>query len=394
MPLSSRSGAVMALTLSLTCMSGLGARADETIKIGLSIPLSGSGANWGKGAEWMCNRAAKEIREAGGVTIKGTTYNYECLGYDNKYTAADGTKVAQTLLNRDGVKYLYAFGTAPLLATQSLTERQGVLLFNTSWGKSSKGPKFPLTFSVDNTPFEIMPVMVKYITTTYPKAKTIALLNANDATGRENESISRPLWEKAGIKVLTSDFYERGTTEFQPIAARLASYKPDIVDLSSAPPADAGQIFKELATLGFDGVKVCDNGSGVEGLTATGGPAVNGVYMGAATPFDGSSTTDEARKMNDEARAYLGESLGLPTISAYDAVYMLKAGMAKAQSTDPREVAAVMPSVKFHTFYGGETGFGGKDIYGSSQAPILPVFITQIVDGKLVERARVDGKAE
>jgi branched-chain amino acid transport system substrate-binding protein len=394
MKASSRAGAVTALALSLACTVGTNARADETIKIGLSLPLSGSGANWGKGAEWMCRKAAQEIRDAGGVKVKDKVYNYDCIAYDNKYTAAEGTKVAQTLLNRDGVKYLYAFGTAPLLATQSLTERQGVMLFNTSWGKSSKGPKFPLSFSVDNSPFEIMPVMVKYITTTYPQAKTIVLLNANDATGRENESISRPLWEKAGVKVLTSDFYERGTTEFQPIATRLASYKPDIVDLSSAPPADAGQIFKELATLGFNGIKVCDNGSGVEGLTATGGTAVNGVYMGAATPFDGPSTTEHQRKVNDQALAYLGESLGLPTISAYDAVYMTKAGMEKAQSIDAREVAAVMSSVKFRTFYGGETGFAGKEIYGSNQAPILPVYITQIVDGKLVESARVSGNRE
>ena len=39
---------------------------------------------------------------------------------------------------------------------------------------------------------------------------------------------------------------------------------------------------------------------------------------------------------------------------------------------------------------GGETGFGGKEIYGSNQQPILPVFITQIVDGKVVEKARID----
>jgi branched-chain amino acid transport system substrate-binding protein len=369
---------------------GVRAEADGVIKIGMSIPLTGSGANWGKAAEWMCRRAAQEIKEAGGVKVGNRVYNFETIAYDNKYTAAEGTKVAQTLLNRDGVKYLYVFGTAPILATQSRSERQGAMLFNTSWGKSSKGPRFPLTFSVDNTPFEIMPVMVEFITKTYPQAKTIVLLNANDATGRENESISRPLWEKAGIQILTSDFYERGTTEFQPIAARLASFNSDMIDLSSAPPADAGQVFKELDVLGFKGVKICDNGSGVEGLTATGGQAVNGVYMGAATPFDSPSTTEHQRRLNQEAIAYVGESLGLPTISAYDTVYMIKAGVEKAQSIEPRTVAAVMSTVRFHTFYGGETGFGGKAIYGSDQAPLLPVFITQIVDGKLVERARVE----
>jgi branched-chain amino acid transport system substrate-binding protein len=48
-----------------------------------------------------------------------------------------------------------------------------------------------------------------------------------------------------------------------------------------------------------------------------------------------------------------------------------------------------MPSTRFRTFYGGETGWGRKDIYGSVQQAMLPVYITQVVNGKLVEKARV-----
>lgn len=369
------------------------AHADDMIKVGLSVPLSGSGAVWGRGAEWMCKQAAQEIKDAGGVKVGGKTYNVDCVAYDNKYTAAEGTKVAQTLLNRDGAKYICAVGTAPALATQSLTERQGAILFNQAWGISSKGPKFPLTFSIINSPVEIMPAMIKYVTGAHPAAKTIAFVNVNDASGHETEGISRPMWEKAGIKVLSSDFYERGTTEFQPIAARVAATKPDIVDLSSAPPADAGQIFKELDVLGYKGVKITDNGTGAEGLLATGGPAANGVYMGAAMTFDGASASEHQKKLNALALPLLGESLSISTNGCYDAVYMLQAGIEKAGSLDPKAIATAMPSVKFKTFYGGLSGFGGKEIYGSDQQPQLPVYITQIVDGKLVERARIEPKA-
>ncbi|SOE90613.1 branched-chain amino acid transport system substrate-binding protein [Burkholderia sp. YR290] len=382
----------------MTCMTmasgiaSVAAAADDTIKVGLSVPLSGSGAVWGRGADWMCKKAAQEIKADGGVRVKDRVYNFECLSYDNKYSAAEGTKVAQTLLNRDGVKFMTAVGTASALAAQSLTERQGVLFFTESWDRSRKGPNFPLTFSVVNSLFEIMPVMVQYIVKTHPEAKTIALLNANDASGRENEAISRPMWEKAGVKVVASDFYERGTTEFQPIAARLVSLKPDIIDLASAPPADAGQMFKELDLLGFKGSKITDNGTGVDAILTSGGSAVNGVYMGAATAFNGPSVTAHQRDIAAQARAGFGEAPSLPSIGAYDTLYILKAGIEKAQSVDPKAVAAVLPEVKFKTFYGGETGFGGKSFYGSNQQAMLPVYVTQIDAGKLVERARVDPK--
>ncbi|SAK94655.1 branched chain amino acid ABC transporter periplasmic ligand-binding protein [Caballeronia temeraria] len=384
----------IAVALSVVWTAGVqsSACADEIVKLGLSVPLSGSAAVWGRGGEWACNKAATEIRDAGGVKVKNKVYNFECIAYDSKFNAADGAKVAQTLLNRDGVKFIDGvIGTAPSEAMQSLSERQGVLLFTGAWGAKYKGPKYPLTFTQINTPHEMLPTLIKYVTGTHPNAKTIVLLNANDATGRETEAISRPLWERAGVKVLASDFSERGTTEFQPIATRIAALKPDIVDLGTLPPADAGRVFSELKVLGFTGVKVLEAGTGADGLKATGGASIEAVYMGAAIPFDGPAVSAHQRKLNDEARAYLGESLNAPEVSFYDATYAIKAAMEQAQSIDPKEVARVMPAVKFKTFYGGETGFGGKGIYGSDQQMALPVIVTQVENGKLVERARFTG---
>ncbi len=136
------------------------------------------------------------------------------------------------------------------------------------------------------------------------------------------------------------------------------------------------------------------NGNSADGVTATGGGAANGIYMGFAMEYDGAAISDHQRKANDEGRAATGESLGMAVMGAYDMVYMLKAAMEKAQSLEPKDIAAVMPAIRYRTFFGGETGFGGKATYGSDIAPRLPVYITQIVDGKLVERAKVDAPAQ
>lgn len=381
----------LAIGTSLGLLAATGAaRAQETIKLGLSVPLSGSGAIWGKGSEFMCKKAAQEIAAAGGVQVDGKTYNFECLAYDNKYNAAEGTRVAQTLLNREGVKFIGgSLGTAPVQALQSLAERQGVLVFTTAWGPSIKGPKFPLTFTQMNTPFEILPPLIRFVHEAHPQAQSIALLNPNDATGRDTEGVANKVWTETGVKVLSSDFYERGTTEFQPIAARIAALKPDIVDLGSMPPADAGAVLRELDVLGWKGVKVLEVGTGVEGLKATGGNATEGVYMGAALTFDADSTPARQKAINDEALALLGESLNAIQIGFYDSVYAIKAGLEHTQSTDPKKVAAALPEVSFKSFYGDEVDFYGLDTYGSRQQMRLPVVITQVQDGKLVEKARL-----
>jgi branched-chain amino acid transport system substrate-binding protein len=378
-----------ACLLASTAFTGV-AKADEVLTLGMSFPLSGAAAAWGRGAVWMCERAAKEIKDAGGVKVKGKTYNFQCLAYDHKYLASEATKVAQTLLNRDNVKYLYVQGTAPVLASQSLTERQGALLFMQAWGKSAKGADKPLSFNTLQTPFEIAPGLVKYVTQANPNAKTIAFLNPNDATGRESASAVVPVWEKAGLKTVTSDFYERGTTDFQAVAARLASFKPDIIDLSAMPPGDDGLVLKELAILGWNGIKVIDNGANVEGIAKVSGlPVLEGAYMAGALLFDGPNGTAHQRQLNKEETAAAGEGLGTPQIGAYDVIYMLKAGLEAAQSLDPKDIAKVMASTKYNSFYGPNVGWGGAQDYGINVEPKLPVFITQVVNGKLVDKAKV-----
>lgn len=361
--------------------------AAQTIKLGLSVPLSGAGANWGKGSEWMCAQAAKEVNAAGGVQVRGKAYQFECVGYDNKYNAAEGAKVAQALVARDGVKFVAgSIGVAPARALQSLTERRGVLMFTAAWGNSMKGPKFPLTFSQMNSPNEIAEPLITEIKKLHPAVKTVALLNPNDATGQETEKVAKAAWEKNGTKVVMSDWYERGTSEFQPIAAKLHAAKPDLIDLASTPPADAGLIFKELKALGWNGVKVVEVGTGADGLLATGKDAVEGAYLGAAVAVD--SMNAHQKELNEGVKKATGESTNAIQIGFYDAVWAIKAAMEKAQSIEPIDVAKAMPTIQFKSFY-GETGFGGKGIYGSDQQMRLPVIVTKLVGTNLQEVGRV-----
>ncbi|MCC3264029.1 hypothetical protein LLE87_38310, partial [Paenibacillus polymyxa] len=75
-----------------------------------------------------------------------------------------GTKVAQNIVNRDKSRYVVgSIGTAPILALQSLTERNQVILFTSAWGKTVKGPTKPYTLTQSTTPFEILEPLYAYV---------------------------------------------------------------------------------------------------------------------------------------------------------------------------------------------------------------------------------------
>jgi branched-chain amino acid transport system substrate-binding protein len=365
------------------------AQAQEVLKLGVSAPMSGAAAVWGLGMEWLAKEAAKQVNESGGVKVGGKTYRFEIVAYDNKYNAAEGTKVAQTLLNRDDIRYVVgSVGTAPVMALQSLSERKGALLFTTAWGSSIKGPNFPLTFTQINTPAEVIPPLYGYVKQENPAIKTVAMLNPNDATGKESEVVARKVWESLGVKVVSSDWYERGTTEFQPIAAKIVGLKPDVIDLGTAPPGDSGVVFKEIKVLGWSGVKVVPAGTSAEAMIKIGGDSVDGVYMGLSADYDGPQATEVQRRLNKGLRAAVGEPINVVQIGGYDAVMALKAGMEAANSLEPKAIAAALPKIVFDVSY-GKTAFGGKDTYGSPQHMLLPAIVTQVKGGKLVEVRRL-----
>ncbi|MEI6117508.1 MAG: amino acid ABC transporter substrate-binding protein, partial [Burkholderiales bacterium] len=45
---------------------GAPVQAQEVIKLGLSVPFGGAGANWGKGSVLMCEEAARNVNQGGG----------------------------------------------------------------------------------------------------------------------------------------------------------------------------------------------------------------------------------------------------------------------------------------------------------------------------------------
>ena len=376
-------GALLALFSAQTAL------ADETLKVGLSAPMSGAAAAWGLGFEYAAKQAVEKVNSEGGIKAGGKTYMLELHAYDNKYNAAEGAKTAQTMLNRENIKFIVgSIGTAPVRATQALSERQGVLLFNTGWGKSIKGPDYPLTFTQMNTPFEILGPFFGYIKGQHPDLKTVAMITPNDTTGQEVEPVAIETWNSLDVEVVSTDRYERGTTEFQSIATKIANSNPDAVDFGASPPADVGSIMKALDVLGWDGIKVVAPGTSAGTLSQMAGQAAEGTYLGASADFQGDSASEAQRTLNEGAVKEVGESLNAITISSYDAVMALKKAIETADSIDPKKVAETLPTIIFESSY-GPAAFGGKDVYGSPQQILIPVMITQVKDGKAVEVGRV-----
>ena len=112
-----------------TALLGSVAYAQETLKIGALVTLSGAGAAWGQGMKNAAELAADQVNAKGGLEVGGKKYKVEVVAYDDKYQANEGVTVANRLVFEDKVKYMIGpVGSAVVLAIQPITEKNKVIV--------------------------------------------------------------------------------------------------------------------------------------------------------------------------------------------------------------------------------------------------------------------------
>ncbi|MDX2358966.1 ABC transporter substrate-binding protein [Dietzia sp. PP-33] len=369
--------------------SGSGEGGDGTVVFGISAPLTGDAAGWGNAAKWLAEKAADEINETGGVETDDGNLEIEIAIQDNEYTAAGGARAAQTLLNSNNVDMIsFSVGTAPVQALQSMTERAEVPMMTSAWGKDLKGPDFPYTFTVINTPFEVLQPLAEYVLDAEGGFDTIALLGINDATGIQSEQVSQDVWAGLDVEVISSDFYEHGTTEFAPIATKLLNGNPGAIDLTTVTPGPAGLLLRALADQGWDGPTLLSAGTGGQALVDAAAGAAEGVYMGLAADFSDSNATEKQQELQAGLEDATGEELNGVTIGAYDGVIALAEAIEEAGTIESNAVVEALTTMTFESSW-GPSAFGAEEVYGSKQQILTPMIVTQVRDNAIVEVERL-----
>ncbi|MCR1783793.1 ABC transporter substrate-binding protein [Nocardioides carbamazepini] len=382
---------VAGLALPLAACGGEagGGAEDGVVVFGLSAPLSGDAAGWGSASKWLAEKAADEINAAGGIETEDGSVEIEIVIQDNEYTAAGGARAAQTLLTREKVDMIaFSVGTAPVQALQSMTERQKVPMMTSAWGKDLKGPDFPYTFTVINTPFEVLRPLAEYVLEAEGGFESIALLGVNDATGIQSEEVAQEVWAELGVEVVSSDFYEHGTTEFAPIATKLLRTKPDAIDLTTVTPGPAGLLLQALEDQGWDGPTLLSAGTGGQALVEAASGAAEGVYMGLAADFSDTNATEKQQELQAGLEKATGEDLNGVTIGAYDGVIALAAAIEEAGTIESDAVREALTEITFESSWGA-AAFGAEDVYGAKQQILTPMIVTQVRGDAIVEVERI-----
>jgi branched-chain amino acid transport system substrate-binding protein len=348
------------------------ARAEDTIKIGVIQPLTGSVAYNGTTDVNGSKLAVEERNAKGGVLGK----KVELVIEDGVCNPAKSVNAAEKLIQRDKVTVLSgAFCSSATAAVMPVAANYKIPLVtgvSSAADLTEKGNKY--FFRATETD-ALLAKSFASILVEQLKLKKVAYIGVNDDWGRGGVEQFEKQMTALGATTVMKDYFDHGTTDFYTLLTKLKSSGADGVFVA-AETQDGSILVKQKAELGLK-VKMFGVGSwATADFIKLTGPAGEGIY--AAVPYAATMTTPKNKAFVDAYEAKYKEMPGKYSAAGYNAINIIMDAIARAGGTDPEKIRDALTK----TNYEGPNGHFEFDAKG--QAHGFNVVLVQLQGGKPV----------
>ena len=348
-------GSLIALSLVIVGV----AQAQQPLKIGFGMSLTGPLAGNGKAALISMQIWAEDLNARGGLLGR----KVELVYYDDQTNPSTVPSIYNKLLDVDKVDLVVSGYGTNVIAPAMPIMMQRNMVFMSLFGLNVNSK-----FNYDRY-FQIMPAgpepalgwtegFFTVATSLNPKPQTVALVGADAEYPALALEGARAQAKKAGLKVVYDKSYPPNTVDFSPIVRAIQATNPDVVFLASYPPDSAGMV----RAVNEVGLKTRMFGGGLVGtqfaaLKTQLGPLLNGMvnYEAYAPDVSAKFPFLEQFLAKYQGRAIKEgvDPLGfyLPPY-AYAMMQVLEQAIKATGSLDQAQLADYMHKFEFDTFVG------------------------------------------
>ena len=344
------------LAIAAASLVPVAAAAEDTIKIGYPMPLSGPASVYGvpvvKGAEM----AVQEINAKGGVLGR----KLELLTRDSKASADEAVRLARELIIKNSVDFLSGTLTSAEAPAVSTIAKENKIVFVAPTSKTiqlvSPANLHPYIFRLaSNT--DIDGRTGASIIAGWKDVKRVATIAPDYAYGRDAVSAFVDFIKKArpDIEIVDQQWPKLGQSDFTPFITAQMAKKPDAV-FCDVFGGDFVTLAKQAAPLGY--FKAINNrlvDGGEVGTTdaaqALGKDYPYGIWSDAYDPVIWPENEPAAhKKYIENLKAFTKEKYASGwAIMGYASILALTEGIKKAGSTKSDKVAKAMLGLSFDT---------------------------------------------
>jgi branched-chain amino acid transport system substrate-binding protein len=244
---------VLALLLALFALSPVPAGAQQSLKVGAVVPLTGRYGAGGAQVRAGYEIAVEQINAAGGVTVAGKKMPLELVLLDDESDATKTVSRLETLAAQGVVAYLGGFGSDLHAAAASVAEKNKIpylgvafalhkvhqqgfrYLFSPFWKSPDIGQQLPGMLNA-------IPAAVR--------PRTVAIFQEKTDWGREMSTAWTEAGKAAGYQVVVNADYAPGAKDFADLILKAKAASADAVFALPTPP-DGMTMIKQMKELGY-----------------------------------------------------------------------------------------------------------------------------------------------
>ncbi|MBY5905046.1 substrate-binding protein (plasmid) [Rhizobium leguminosarum] len=340
--------------------------AEDPIKIGVPVGLSGANSVVAPSVVQAAELAVEEINAKGGVL--GRPLELEIA--DDASGAAGAQKAFDSLVFQKEVNVIISMETsAARNAGLPIISKGDVPYIYTSFyeGKSCNANLFVDAWVPEQ---QVPPVVDNFISK--QGAKKFFLIGSDYAFGRGMLTFAKGYIEKAGAQIVGEEYLPMDGSDWTAIISKVKSSGADAIITSTAGGAPNVTLTKQLRSSGV--TLPYGNLAVDEGTAKSMGADAKDIFLSASyvTGIDSPENKAFLSAMDKK----FGKELRTPndlSVPQYEAIYLYKAAVEKAGSTDTADVLKALPDVSF-------TGPRGKISMNKQHHAPLTMYLGQVKD--------------
>lgn len=349
----------------------------EIIKIGGIAPLTGSLAIYGVTTTNGANLAVKEINENGGINGKKIDY----IVLDTKGDSTEAVMAYNKLVDSGMVGLIGEITSKPTLAVAEIAAQDNMPMITPTGTQVDITEAGPNVFRVCFTNPYQGTVLANLAKDSFG-AKTAAIVvnNSSDYSDGIAKAFAEQA-EKVGISIVAKEGYSDGDKDFRAQLTKIAAANPDVL-LVPEYYEQASLIATQAREVGVKAIFVGSDGwDGIaKTLDETSYGAIENSYF--TNHFSMQDQSPKIQNFLNEYRETYKEDPSAFSALGYDAVYMMKAAIEKAGSTEKQAVVDALKGIE----YDGITGYLTFDEHNN---PVKAVTILKIVNGEYVFDSKI-----
>lgn len=354
--------------------AGLAWSADDTVRIGVYLPLTGQNAF---GGQLELEGVQMAHKEAGTVLGK----KVELVTVDNKSDKVEAANAVMRLVDKEKVQAIIGtYGSSLAMAGGEVAEKAGIPQVGTSCTNPlvTQGKKYIFRVCFIDPLQGAGAATYAYKTLGFKKAAMLVDVANDYSVGLSN--FFKKSFTKLGGQVVGTLNYQSGDQDFTAQLTKIISEKPDVLFIPSY-FAEGAIIMKQARELGATfkimGGDAMDNPE----ITKIGGNAVEG-FVQTTFPYDPSmkNMNPTAKKFTDEWRKTHAADND-PNVNAalgYDAYMIIIDAIKRAGKADPAAITKALAETK------NFQGVTGSTTINETHDAVKPVGLIEIKGGKKV----------